>query len=200
MLNLRKTILNSKIEKIIKNFPFVLFIQLNNVTPKNWSSIKNELSEKGIINTCKIKNKIAVQLLKNTDITRNVIFSSSTEKSALVNLLQGSTLMIGCPILAQLTFINTILEKNKDLLFTGGIFENKVVTNLDFKEIIKLDKSIFVLLNKACSSPIHSLLSLQHFTSLSCLSCFSCAQNSLLNTLSAHKKLMCKQPETSGCQ
>lgn len=187
MLNLRKTILNYKIEKIIKNFPFVLFIQCNNVTPKNWSFIKNKLSEKGIVNTLKIKNKIAVQLFKNKENTKNVTFSSNSEKSIIVNILQGSTLMIGCPILIQLSDVNSILEKNKDLLFTGGLFENKVVTHLYFKEIIKLDKSIFIKLTKACSSPIHSLLSLQNFSSFSL---FSSVQNSLLNTLSLHKKII----------
>ena len=49
MLNLKKQILNYKIKKIIKKYPYVLFIQFNNVTPKKWHSIQHQLYKLGII-------------------------------------------------------------------------------------------------------------------------------------------------------
>ena len=56
MLNLKKQILNYKIKKIIKKYPYVLFIQFNNVIPKKWFFIKNQLSKLGILRTLRIKN------------------------------------------------------------------------------------------------------------------------------------------------
>ena len=188
MLNLKKQILNHKIKKIIKQYPFVLFIQCNNVTPKNWSSIKDQLSKLGIIKTLKIKNQIARQLLKETDYTKSIIIDSNPKSIALNSVLQGSTLMIGCPIVEQLPGIYTILEKNKSLLFTGGLFQNQVITHLDFEKIVKLDKFIFTTFIQRCSSPIQSLLSLQNFTSLSH---FTSVQKSLLQTLNTRKQLIC---------
>ena len=125
MLNLKKQILNHKIKKILKQYPFVLFIQCNNVTPKNWSSIKDKLSKLGIIKTLKIKNKIARQLLKQIDYTKSIIIDSNPKSIALNSVLQGKTLMIGCPIVEQLPGIHAILEKNKNLLFTGGLLNTQ---------------------------------------------------------------------------
>ena len=187
MLNLKKQILNHKIKKIIKQYPFVLFIQCNNVTPKNWSSIKDKLSKLGIIKTLKIKNKIARQLLKQIDYTKSIIIDSNPKSIALNSVLQGKTLMIGCPIVEQLPGIHAILEKNKNLLFTGGLFQNQVMTHLDFDKIIKLDKFTFTTFIQRCSSPIQSLVSLQNFRNLSH---FTFVQNSLLQTLNTHKELV----------
>lgn len=241
MLNLKKQILNYKIKKIIKQYPYVLFIQFNNVTPKKWRLIKNQLSKLGIIKTLRVKNQVARKLLKNADSNKNLavlsnsitnlkqssnsilrdsshtklceevlhknlktkkldnsIISPAIETLSVATkvkeqhlfideLFQGPTLMLGCPIVEQLPGIYTILEQNSNLLFIGGLFENKVITHLDFKKIIKLDKSIFISLIQQCSSPVDSIF---YIKSLMDLHCFTSVQKSLLQTLNSYKQII----------
>ena len=250
MLNLKKEILNYKIKKIIKQYPYVLFIQFNNVTPKKWRLIKDQLYKLGIMKTLRVKNQVARKLLKNADSKKNLaVVSNSTatlkqpltfpvgqrsgdsillnsshakvcEKEFHINskirkignsitspaiatlpvatkvkeqnlflddIFQGPTLMLGCPIVEQLPGIYNILEQNSNLLFVGGLFENQVITHLDFKKIIKLDKSIFINLIQQCSSPMDSIF---YIKSLMDLHCFTSVQKSLLQTLNSYKEII----------
>jgi ribosomal protein L10 len=187
MLNLKKQILNYKIKKIIKKYPYVLFIQFNNVIPKKWYLIKNQLSKLGILKTLRIKNQVARKLLKKTIIIK------AEEKNIFINdIFQGPTLMLGCSLVEQLPGVYTILQQNNNLLFIGGLFEHKVITHLDFKKIIKLNKFIFLDLIQQCSNPINSIFCIQ---SVMDLYCFTSVQKSLLQTLNAHKKIL-KMPNS----
>ena len=182
MLNLKKQILNYKIKKIIKKYPYVLFIQFNNVTPEKWCFIKHQLYKLGILKTLRVKNQVARKLLKNT-----VIIKAEDKNLFINNIFQGPTLMVGCPIIEQLPGIYTILQQNNNLLFIGGLFENKVITHLDFKKIIQLDKFIFINLIQQCSSPVNSIFNIK---SLMDFYCFTSAQKSLLQTLNTHEKIL----------
>jgi len=182
MLNLKKQILNYKIKKIIKQYPYVLFIQFNNVTPKKWCLIKHQLYKLGILKTLRVKNQVARKLLKKT------VTIKAEEKNLFINdIFQGPTLMVGCPIVEQLPGVYTILQQNNNLLFIGGLFENQVITHLDFKKIIQLDKCIFINLIQQCSNPMDSIF---YIKSLMDLYCFTSVQKSLLQTLNTHKKIL----------
>lgn len=194
MLNLKKKILNYKIKKIIKKYPYVLFIQFNNVTPKKWRLIQDQLYKLGIIKTLRVKNQVARKILKNPDSKKNVVSSSivpsayptTKDDSLFINeIFQGPTLMLGCSIVEQLPGISLILEENSNLLLLGGLFENQVITHLDFKKIINLDSSVFTNLIQQCSSPIDSIFFIK---SLMDLRCFNSVQKSLLQTLNSHKE------------
>lgn len=199
MLNLKKQILNYKIKKIIKQYPYVLFIQFNNVTPKKWRLIKDQLYKLGILKTLRVKNQVARKLLKNADLKKNLanisnstttlpVTTNTKEKNLFLNdIFQGPTLMLGCPIVEQLPGIYTILEQNDNLLFIGGLFENQVITHLDFKKIIQLDKSIFISLIQQCSNPMDSIF---YIKSLMDLYCFTSIQKSLLQTLNTHEQIL----------
>ena len=262
MLNLKKQILNYKIKKIIKQYPYVLFIQFNNVTPKKWYLIKDQLYKLGIIKTLRVKNQVARKFLKNADYKKNLtdVYNSTAnlkksgsylsldlphtkqkmlnipkkidkinnsiikpsasplsvktntkvcseetnwvmnksnnvdkqaqlvEKNIFINeIFQGPTLMLGCRLVEQLPGIYTILEQNSNLLFIGGLFENQVITHLDFKKIIQLDKSIFISLIQQCSSPMDSIF---YIKSLMDLYCFTSVQKSLLQTLNTYKEVL----------
>ena len=198
MFNLKKQVSNHRIKQIIKKYPYVLFIQFNNVTPKKWHSIKHQLSGLGIIKTLKVKNKIALKLLENTvtvsEKKKTLIYAehtllTKTKNKDLVinNIFQGQTLMLGCSMVEQLPAINTILQQNNNLLFIGGFFENQVITHLDFQKIIKLDKSIFINLIQECSNPINSIFSIK---SLIDLESFACIQKCLLKVLNTHKNIL----------
>jgi ribosomal protein L10 len=198
MLNLKKKILNYKIKKIIKKYPYVLFIQFNNVTPKKWRLIKDQLYKLGIMKTLRVKNQVARKILKNPDYKRNFIanstvtrlYPSTKDKTLSINeIFQGPTLMLGCPIVEQLPGISLILEENANLLFLGGLFENQVITHLDFKKIINLDSSVFTNLIQQCSSPMDSIFFIK---SLMDLRCFNSVQKSLLQTLNVHKEIVHK--------
>ena len=182
MLNLKKQILNYKIKKIIKKYPYVLFIQFNNVTPKKWFFIKHQLYKLGILKTLRVKNQVARKLLKNT-----VIIKAEEKNLFINNIFQGPTLMVGCPIIEQLPGVYTILQQNNNLLFIGGLFENKVITHLDFKKIIQLDKFIFINLIQQCSNPVNSIFNIK---SLMDFYCFSSVQKSLVQTLNTHEKIL----------
>ena len=95
--------------------------------------------------------------------------------------------MLGCSIIEQLPGVYTILQQNNNLLFIGGLFENKVITHLDFEKIIKLDKFIFINLIEQCSNPINSIFYIKNVMDLYC---FTSVQKSLLQTLNTHEKIL----------
>lgn len=196
MFNLKKKILDKKIKKILEKYPYVLFIQFNNVTPKKWSFIQSSLYNLGYYEKLKIKNKVACKLLASTHkpVSKKTALIStkhdrkSEKKSFLINdIFQGPTLMIGCPIIEQLSDIYDILEKNDNLLFIGGLFYNKVITHLDFKEIVKLDKSVFVDLIQQCHNPVNFLLDVKNSVDFEC---FTSVQETLLQVLTTHKTIL----------
>jgi len=183
----------------------VLFIQFNNVTPEKWCLIKEELLKLGLIKILRVKNKLASKILKELDYKQTLTTfppttlaesqnpgfnlkqfqsSSHNNRKLFINeIFQGPTLILACPIVEQLPGIYTILEKNPNLLFIGGLFEKQVITHLDFKKIVDLDNSVFTKLIAQCSSPINSFFCLK---SLIDLRCFNAVQKSLLHTLNKH--------------
>ena len=72
MINLKKQILDYKIKKTLKEFPYVLFIQFNNTKPRNWRLIKHKLYELGNINLLRVKNKVAFKILKHLNYKKNL--------------------------------------------------------------------------------------------------------------------------------
>ena len=92
--------------------------------------------------------------------------------------------MLGCSMVEQLPAISTILDENPNLFFVGGLFENQVITHLDFKKIIQLDNSIFKDFIQQCSNPIDSIFFVK---SLMDLRCFTAVQKQLLQILQIHK-------------
>lgn len=211
MLNLKKQILNYKIKRVLKKYPYVLFIQINNLTPKTWRLIKHKLSQLGITKTLRVKNQVARKILNKADYKKNLSFnqypicinkdssvinsldkskthSSSNEKNLFINdIFQGPTLILGCSIIEQLPTIYNIIEENPNLFFIGGLFENQVITHLDFKKITQLDKSIFLTLIQQCNNPINSIFFINSLIDLSFL---SSVQKVLLNTLHNHKQTL----------
>ena len=208
MINLKKQILDYKIKKIIQEFPYILFIQFNNTKPKNWHLIKHKLYKLGNINMLRVKNQVAFKILKHLNYKKN--FPDSTDPNIKANFLssnsltdynlsnnskhlsidqifQGPILMLGCSMVEQLPAISTILDENPNLFFVGGLFENQVITHLDFKKIIQLDKSIFKDFIQQCSNPIDSIFFMK---SLMDLSCFTAVQKQLLHMLQIQKKYL----------
>ena len=72
MINLKKQILDYKIKKTIKEFPYILFIQFNNTKPRNWRLIKHKLYKLGNINLLRVKNKVAFKILKHLNYKKNL--------------------------------------------------------------------------------------------------------------------------------
>lgn len=209
MINLKKQILDYKIKKTIKEFPYILFIQFNNTKPKNWRVIKHKLYKLGNINLLRVKNKVAFKILKHLNYKKNLLDSlpvvhineadkdtvstklTSKEKRAfsllhlsIDEIFQGPILMLSCSMVEQLPAISTILDENPNLFFVGGLFENQVITHLDFKKIIQLDNSIFKDFIQQCSNPIDSIFFVK---SLMDLRCFTAIQKQLLQVLQIHK-------------
>ena len=205
MINLKKQILDYKIKKIIHEFPYILFIQFNDTKPRNWRLIKHKLYKLGNINMLRVKNQVAFKILKHLNYKKNfpdpninVNFLSSNsliDKNSFNNskhlsidqIFQGPILMLSCSMVEQLPAISTILDENPNLFFVGGLFENQVITHLDFKKIIQLDKSIFKDFIQQCSNPIDSIFFMK---SLIDLSCFTAVQKQLLQVLQIHKKYL----------
>lgn len=205
MINLKKQILDYKIKKIIQEFPYILFIQFNDTKPRNWRLIKHKLYKLGNINMLRVKNQVAFKILKHLNYKKNspdpninVNFLSSnslTDENSFNNskhlsidqIFQGPILMLSCSMVEQLPAISNILDENPNLFFVGGLFENQVITHLDFKKIIQLDKSIFKDFIQQCSNPIDSIFFMK---SLIDLSCFTAVQKQLLQVLQIDKKYL----------
>ena len=205
MINLKKQILDYKIKKIIQEFPYILFIQFNDTKPRNWRLIKHKLYKLGNINMLRVKNQVAFKILKHLNYKKNfpnpninVNFlspnsltdensSNNSKHLSIDQIFQGPILMLSCSMVEQLPAISTILDENPNLFFVGGLFENQVITHLDFKKIIQLDKSIFKDFIQQCSNPVDSIFFMK---SLIDLSCFTAVQKQLLQVLQIHKKYL----------
>lgn len=205
MINLKKQILDYKIKKIIQEFPYILFIQFNDTKPRNWRLIKHKLYKLGNINMLRVKNQVAFKILKHLNYKKNSLdpninvnflssnsltdenSSNNSKHLSIDQIFQGPILMLSCSMVEQLPAISTILDENPNLFFVGGLFENQVITHLDFKKIIQLDKSIFKDFIQQCSNPIDSIFFMK---SLIDLSCFTAVQKQLLQVLQIHKKYL----------
>lgn len=205
MINLKKQILDYKIKKIIQEFPYILFIQFNDTKPKNWRLIKHKLYKLGNINMLRVKNQVAFKILKHLNYKKNFLdpntnvnllnsnsltdenSSNNSKHLSIDQIFQGPILMLSCSMVEQLPAVSTILDENPNLFFVGGLFENQVITHLDFKKIIQLDKSIFKDFIQQCSNPVDSIFFMK---SLIDLSCFTAVQKQLLQVLQIHKKYL----------
>lgn len=129
MTALRKKILHSKINNLFTKNSFTLFFQFNTTKCKEWISLKQQLSSLNNTNVLVIKNKIAYLNTKEKFTTKNHLTIFKLNKNDLLkkmlNLCEGSTLIIFFKDIEQLKEISTILTSFKHNLFETHNFNKK---------------------------------------------------------------------------
>lgn len=126
-----------QIQKFLKNYKWIIFLQHNNLGVKNWSKLRIELksqqSEILLFKNTIMKNSLATYFLKkNSGLIDSINF-----------LFQGPSFACGCNNLVEMQNILNILKSTENILVIGGIYSNQIVNHLDLEKLIKLDDSIY---------------------------------------------------------
>ena len=171
---MRKNITILKTTDFFYAYPIMLFLQHNNLSVKEWSTLRIHLKQ--------FDNKVNMLVLKNSVIENIIVTENYQNKESLQSMFQGPCLAVGCFELPQLLKIMELVKKNSKILTVGAIVEKKIFTHLDLNKLITLDNTVYnsLLTNFSQSTLFYSTLQnsinfeiLQHNQRdlLYCLSC-----------------------------
>lgn len=143
---IKKNITVLKTTEFFYAYPIVLFLQHNNLSVKEWSTLRIHL---------KHLENAEMLILKNSVIENIIATENYHNKEILQSMFQGPCLAIGCFELSQLIKIMEIIKKTSKILTVGAIIEKKILTHLDLNKLITLNTSVYnSLLNNFSYSSI----------------------------------------------
>ena len=131
---MRKNITILKTTEFFNAYPIMLFLQHNNLSVKEWSSLRIHLKQ---------FDNVSMLLLKNSVIENIIVTENSQNKKILQSMFQGPCFAIGCFEFSQLIKVMELVKKNPKILTVGALLEKKILTHLDLNKIITLDNTVY---------------------------------------------------------
>lgn len=189
---LKKLLINQKGKHILKNYSIILLYHYNNVSTKNWHSIKNELKKMEDVNSLVIQNKITLSILENLESTlpkNRTLNKGNNDKSLFTvindeegikkkckkekrevlftlkeikNIFQGPTFLLACNSLEHLPVINHLMGNFSNFIFVGGLYNNQILSHHTLEKLIELNESVKYDFVRVLYSQIIVLLTLKH--------------------------------------
>lgn len=128
-----------KTSNIFKKYPIILFFQHNNLTVRDWSHLRTNITQ---INDTKLfitKNSIIEKVL--LEYKNNFLVQESNINNLepnLFNIFQGPNFILACHTLDQVESVWKVTKSSSKVLFVGGLFHNQLITHLDLEKLLQL--------------------------------------------------------------
>lgn len=134
MTQFRKKFQKMQTMAVVGMYPFLVLLQHNNLTTKDWLDLKHTLQRKQSLHCFTVKNSVL----------KSVLTSRTQARSESV--CQGPTVLVGCHTVEQVQGLRDSLRSLPKLIFVTCLSQTGFWTHLDLERLNQTSTSVWYTL------------------------------------------------------